>query len=81
MSEFAQVSSKIGVVLRTFTEVEGPFGVKSFPEKDRFTLDRGTNDVPKEFFASWLEANFDSDLLKEGVITHNMENESGQRAK
>jgi hypothetical protein len=75
MSEFVTVGCKVinGVVLRTFDEVKGPFETKSFVEKDRVTLDQGSNEVPKEFFSSWLEANSDNDLVRQGFIFHNME--------
>ena len=76
MSEFVTVGCKVlggGITLRTFEEVEGPLGIKNFPEKERFTLQSGSNQVPKEFFASWLAANSDNHLVKEGFIFHNME--------
>lgn len=70
MSEFTHVRCKIpnGVVLRTFERSEGPFGVISYLPKESVTLNGGSNEVNSEFFDSWLEANSDSDLVKNHFI-------------
>ena len=70
MSEFARVHCKIpnGVVLRTFEPDEGPFGVISYFEKARVTLTAGDNNVDPEFFAEWMKANSDNDLVTNNFI-------------
>lgn len=70
MSEFVQVRCKIpnGVVLRTFEEVEGPYETTSYFEKQRVTLNGGVNNVDPEFFAEWMKANSDNELVTNNFI-------------
>jgi len=70
MSEFTKVHCKIpnGVVLRTFEKSEGPFGVISYLVNETVTINGGINDVETGFFDRWMEANSDSDLIKDKFI-------------
>jgi len=70
MSEFVTIHCGItnGVILRTFKEVEGPFGTISYLPKDQMTLKAGRNHIPARFFREWLAANSDNDLVKNKFI-------------
>jgi len=70
MSEFAKVHCKVpnGVVLRTYEKVEGPYETTSYFEKARVVLNGGDNNVDSEFFAEWMAANSDNDLVTNNFI-------------
>jgi hypothetical protein len=70
MSEFIKIHCSIpnGVILRLFEKIDGPFGTVSHLPKERIVLNPGMNVVPAAFFDQWMEANSDTDFVKNKFI-------------